>query len=179
MDRNKFLNMDIDSKINYINTELNKGLKVIDIRENLNVGEKELQRIVKNGGYKYNSKIKNYIKVTEIVSGYNNNQSVVSYKSSDVVVSNSEYEKLINAINDIQSMNDKLDEVYNWYELQNKVIEKVELRIDPNNNDTVTRSFKVYENVYKDFLELSKKHSTYKVQDLISQAIKEFVDKYK
>ena len=57
-------------------------------------------------------------------------------------------------------MNDKLDEVYNWYELQNKVVEKVELRIDPNNNDTVTRSFKVYEDVYKDFLELSKKHST-------------------
>ena len=76
-------------------------------------------------------------------------------------------------------MNDKLNEVYNWYELQNKVVEKIELRIDPNNNDTVTRSFKVYEDVYKDFLKLSKKHSTYKIQDLISQAIKEFVDKYK
>ena len=179
MDRNTFLNMNIDSKINYINNELNKGLKVIEIRESLNVGEKELQKIIKSGGYKYNSKIKNYIKITEIVNGYNNNQSVVGYKSSDIVVSNSEYEKLINTINDIQSMNDKLNEVYNWYELQNKVVEKIELRIDPNNNDTVTRSFKVYEDVYKDFLKLSKKHSTYKIQDLISQAIKEFVDKYK
>ena len=179
MDRNTFLNMNIDSKINYINNELNKGLKVIEIRESLNVGEKELQKIIKSGGYKYNSKIKNYIRVTEVVNGYNNNQSVVGYKSSDIVVSNSEYEKLINTINDIQSMNDKLNEVYNWYELQNKVVEKIELRIDPNNNDTVTRSFKVYEDVYKDFLELSKKHSTYKIQDLISQAIKEFVDKYK
>ena len=179
MDRNTFLNMDIDSKINYINNELNKGLKVIDIRESLNVGEKELQKIIKSGGYKYNSKIKNYIKITEVVNGYNNNQSVVSYKSSDIVVSNAEYEKLIKTIDDIQSMNDKLNEVYNWYELQNKVLEKIELRIDPNNNDTVTRSFKVYEDVYKDFLELSKKQSTYKVQDLISQAIKEFVNKYK
>ena len=179
MDRNTFLNMNIDSKINYINNELNKGLKVIEIRESLNVGEKELQKIIKSGGYKYNSKIKNYIRVTEVVNGYNNNQSVVGYKSSDIVVSNSEYEKLINTINDIQSMNDKLNEVYNWYELQNKVVEKIELRIDPNNNDTVTRSFKVYEDVYKDFLELSKKHSTYKIQDLISQAIKEFANKYK
>lgn len=179
MDRNIFLSMDIDSKINYINNELNKGLKVIDIRESLNVGEKELQRIIKSGGYKYNPKTKNYTRVTEIVDSYNNNQSVVGYKGSDVVVSNAEYEKLIKAIKDIQSMNDKLDEVYSWYELQNKVVEKIELRIDPNNNDMVTRSFKVYEDVYKDFLELSKKHSTYKVQDLISQAIKEFVNKYK
>ncbi|WP_057579171.1 hypothetical protein, partial [Paraclostridium sordellii] len=167
------------NQINYINNELNNGSKVIDIRERLNVSEKELQRLVKSGGYKYNAKTKNYIKVTEIVNGYNDNQNVVSYKNSDIVVPNVEYEKLIKAIKDIQSMNDKLDEVYKWYELQNNVIEKVELRIDPNNNDTVTRSFKVYDDVYKDFLELSKKHSTYKVQDLISQAIKEFVNKYK
>lgn len=179
MDRNTFLSMTIDNQINYINRELDNGSKVIDIRESLNIGEKELQRLIKNGGYKYNPKTKNYTKVTKIVNSYNDNHSVVGYKNSDIVVHNAEYEKLIKAMKDIQSMNDKLDEVYKWYELQNNVIEKIELRIDPNNNDTVTRSFKVYEDVYKDFLALSKKHSTYKVQDLISQAIKEFVNNYK
>lgn len=179
MDRNTFLSLNIDNQINYINNELKKGLKVIDIRENLNVGEKELQRLVKSGEYKYNAKTKNYIKVTEIVNGYNDNQNVVSYKNSDIVVPNVEYEKLIKAIKDIQSMNDKLDEVYSWYELQNNVVEKVELRIDSNNNDTVTRSFKIYEDIYKEFIELCDKHNTFKKQDILSQAIKEFVNKYK
>ncbi|EPZ61891.1 hypothetical protein H476_3516, partial [[Clostridium] sordellii VPI 9048] len=55
MDRNTFLNMNIDNQINYINNELNNGSKVIDIRERLNVSEKELQRLVKSGGYKYNA----------------------------------------------------------------------------------------------------------------------------
>ena len=55
-----------------------------------------------------------------------------------------------------------------------------QLKIDPNNNNTVTRSFKVYEDIYKEFMELSKeKYKTYKMQDLISQAIKEFCNKYK
>ena len=177
MDKNKFLDMDIDSKVEYLNSKLNEGLTVIRIREDLNIGEKALQKLIKDGGYKYNSKTKNYIKVTEVVQGYNNNQTVVDYNNNQVVVDYAEYKAMIDTI---RNMNDRFEEMYNWYELQTKVIEKDTLRIEANDNDTVTRSFKVYKDIYEDFMELSKKkYSTYKVQDLISQAIKEFCNKYK
>ena len=177
MDKNKFLDMDIDSKVEYLNSKLNEGLTVIRIREDLNIGEKALQKLIKDGGYKYNSKTKNYIKVTEVVQGYNNNQTVVDYNNNQVVVDYAEYKDMIDTI---RNMNDWFEEMYNWYELQTKVIEKDTLRIEANDNDTVTRSFIVYKDIYEDFMELSKKkYSTYKVQDLISQAIKEFCNKYK
>lgn len=177
MDKNKFLDMNIDSQIEYLNSRLNEGLTVIRIREDLNIGEKALQKLIKDGGYKYNSKTKNYIKVTEVVQGYNDNQTVVNYNNNQVVVDYAEYKDMIDTI---RNMNDRFEEMYNWYELQTKVIEKDTLRIEANDNDTVTRSFKVYKDIYEDFMELSKKkYSTYKVQDLISQAIKEFCNKYK
>ena len=180
MDKDTFLDMDIDSKVEYLNSKLNEGLTVIRIREDLNIGEKALQKLIKDGGYKYNSKTKNYIKVTEVVQGYNDNQTVVNYNNNQVVVDYAEYKDIIDTMKNIKNMNDRFEEMYNWYELQTKVIEKDTLKIEPNDNDTVTRSFKVYKDIYEDFMELSKKkYSTYKVQDLISQAIKEFCNKYK
>lgn len=178
MDKNKFLSFDIENKVKYLNEQLDNGLTVTRIRDDLHLGEKELQRIIKNGGYKYNQKLKNYIRVTEVVN-YQNSEVVVGYKSSDIVVNNDEYQNLINSIKQIQSMSSKLEEVYQWYELQNNIIEKEQLRIETNTSDTVTRSFKVYEDVYAEFTKLCKTYNTYKVQDLISQALKEFCNKYK
>lgn len=180
MDKNKFLDMNIDSQIEYLNSRLDEGLTVTRIREDLSIGEKALQKLIKDGGYKYNSKTKNYIKVTEVVQGYNDNQKVVNYNNNQVVVDYAEYKNIIDTMKNIKNMNDKLEEMYNWYELQTKVIEKDTLRIEANDNDTVTRSFKVYKDIYKEFMELSKeKYKTYKMQDLISHAIKEFCNKYK
>ena len=179
MDKNIFLKLDVDDKIAYLNEQLNSGLTVTRIREDLYIGEKELQRIIREGGYKYNQKLRNYVRVTELISNYKSNQEVVNYKDNDIVVKNTDYQKLIESIKQVQLMNDKLEEVYKWYELQNNIIEKEQLKIEPNSNSTVTRSFKVYEDVYNDFTNLCKTHNTYKVQDIVSQALKEFCNKYK
>ncbi len=179
MDKDTLLSMDIDSHIEYLNSRLNEGLTVAAIRKELGIGKERHQRIISKGNYEYNTKTKNYTKVTEVV-GDNYNQKVVGDISNQVVVPGAEYKKLIDTMKNLKNMNDKLEEMYSWYELQTKVVERDTLRIEPNNHDTVTRSFKVYKDIYEDFMELSKKkYSTYKVQDLISQAIKEFCNKYK
>ena len=167
--------------INYINKKLSEGLTVTQVRTELGMSDKTFRKKIKELGYKYNNKSKNYTKVTEVVN-YQSSEIVAqgeNYNNNQLVVSNAEYEKFINTLNNINVMNEKLEEVYKWYELQNNVIEKATLNIEPNNNDTVTRSFKVYEDVYKEFTQLCKNNSTYKVQDLLSQALKEFCNKYK
>lgn len=189
MDKDTLLSMDIDSHIEYLNSRLNEGLTVAAIRKELGIGKERHQRIISKGNYEYNTKTKNYIKVTEVVQGDKSNQTVVSDNynqkvvgdiSNQVVVPGAEYKKLIDTMKNLKNMNDKLEEMYSWYELQTKVVERDTLRIEPNNNDTVTRSFKVYKDIYEDFMKLSKeKYSTYKMQDLISHAIREFCDKYK
>lgn len=188
MDKDTLLSMDIDSHIEYLNSRLNEGLTVAAIRKELGIGKERHQRIISKGNYEYNTKTKNYTKVTEVVGDKSNqtvvsdnyNQKVAGDISNQVVVPGAEYKKLIDTMKNLKNMNDKLEEMYSWYELQTKVVERDTLRIEPNNHDTVTRSFKVYEDIYKEFMDLSKgKYNTYKMQDLISHAIREFCDKYK
>ena len=45
--------------------------------------------------------------------------------------------------------------------------------------DTVTRAYRMYEDVQKDFKIFCKKHSEYKVQDIVSTALVEFMNKRK
>ncbi|QEZ70865.1 hypothetical protein D4A35_18215 (plasmid) [Paraclostridium bifermentans] len=47
--------------ITYLNDKLNEGQTVIRIREDLGIGEKKLQKIIKESGYKYNQKLRKYV----------------------------------------------------------------------------------------------------------------------
>ena len=52
MIKKEFLELDIDKKIEYLNKKLSEGQTVIRIREDLGIGEKSLQKIIRENGYK-------------------------------------------------------------------------------------------------------------------------------
>lgn len=62
MNKDTFLSLNIDKQIHYLNLKLNEGQTVIRIREDLEIGEKKLQKIIKSSGYKYDQRLKQYIK---------------------------------------------------------------------------------------------------------------------
>lgn len=188
MNKEEFNKLDITSKIEYFNEKLNEGLTVTEIRKGLEIGESKWQNEAKANGYKYDQKTKNYRKVTEIIqfsNGSDDSNSLVvnagvGYKDNlHVVVAGEEYKKVIKELQDIKSMYSKFEQMYNWYELQQQVVEKEQLRIEANDNEIVTRSFKIYGDVYKEFMDFTKEHKEYRVQDIVSQALKELVTKYK
>lgn len=74
----------------------------------------------------------------------------------------------------------KLNEMYEWYKLESskKVVATESLKIDDFKGDIVVRSYKLYETIQKDFTDFCKANNKYKVQDILSQAIKEFLEKY-
>lgn len=217
MDKHDFNELSIESKIDYFNTKLNEGKTVTMIRKDIGIGEKSWQKEVKHNGYKFDIKLKNYIKVTEVTQTINSNDksnSLVANESIslgdkgnslvvnenvsvddksnplvvnndigyednlNVVVTNEEYKRVIKELHDIKSMYSKFEDMYQWYELQKQVVEKDQLRIEANDSEIITRSFKVYGDVYKDFMEFCKDHKEYKVQQLVSLALKELVQKY-
>ena len=45
--------------------------------------------------------------------------------------------------------------------------------------EAVSRAYKFYPDVQKDFIDFCKKHKQYKSQDIICQALKEFMESYK
>lgn len=195
-------------QINYLNTMLNRGLSVKEIRDSLGVGEKKLQKHLKSINYKYDQKIKNYILVTKVSSGviegsekifnYNNNQLVVKDKTkaninpveddrvNPLPVEFTDYDKLINMVNTYESMSkrmeqmDKYEEMLQWYELQKSVIDVTppKLEIPPTDAEPVTRSFKIYPDVNEAFKKFCSKNDNYKVQDIISFAIRNFLERY-
>ncbi|MGM9532201.1 hypothetical protein [Intestinibacter sp.] len=54
---------DIDEIVNFLNKGLSEGKKVIDLRDELNIGEKKLQKKLRENNYKFNSKERQYIKL--------------------------------------------------------------------------------------------------------------------
>ena len=66
MEKDIFLNLSIEEQVEYLNKKLEEGQTVIRIREDLRIGEKTLQRIIKSNGYRYNQKLRKYICNTEV-----------------------------------------------------------------------------------------------------------------
>ena len=125
--------------------------------------------------------------------GGTGNQKTRKYESSSVVIrekdktettKNKEVDnvvllKLINEINEMKKINTKVVEMYEWYELQKNTIEPTRLTIEPRDNSEVTvKSYKVYSTTENNFQKFCKKNKHLKVQDLISKALDEFIERY-
>ena len=64
MNKTEFSKLNTADKVKYLNERLSEGQTVKRIREDLNISEKKLQNQIRKGRYKYNQKLKQYIKVT-------------------------------------------------------------------------------------------------------------------
>jgi len=85
--------------------------------------------------------------------------------------------KLLNLAN----ISDDLEEMLKHYKAKIKnVIEvpKIEINKKKAAGNVITRSFRIYEGVLKDFLKFAEKHDQFTIQDLLSQAVIEFIDHY-
>jgi len=82
---------------------------------------------------------------------------------------------------EVAALKGKIQEVINWYEAKHKnVIETPELKMDKKHftGEIVVKSYRLHSDIVKRFDSFANKHNQYKMQDLISQALLEFVEKY-
>lgn len=182
------LNIPIDKLINYINNQLNQGLKMDQVRKNINIGQKRLQKYVKQNNYKYCNKTKNYIYVGAVdpidpVINSSNTKVLQQPQNSPQgqIFQPQDYNKLLTIITEYEDLKDQLKQVYTWYTKEKDIIdiEIPELKILPNDSKLINKSFKIYEDVLKEFLTFCKDHNNFKMQDLTTQALKEFIEKYR
>lgn len=164
----------IEDVVEFLNDGLFNGYKVSELRTILELGEKTLQKKLKENSYKFDQKSKSYRLITDTKND----------NTTDVVIQN-DYNlttEMINAITKMNDMSSKFDQMYDWYEMQtNETIIDItipELKIKPNNNITVTRSMRLYLDTYERFSEFTKANKDKRVQDILDTAIREFLDKY-
>lgn len=184
MTKEEFLELDIDKKIEYLNKKLSEGQTVIRIREDLGIGEKSLQKIIRENGYKYFQKEKRYYKENTNVLQKNivNENYNLDSKDPTIVLQNYKDDllEIVQAKKDIFEVINAFKENL-YYKDNTNVIEVVasnEIQIKDFNSDAKVTSFRVYGETLTKWKEFCSKHKKYNNQDLVSMALEEYMKKY-
>ena len=191
MNKTEFNNLDVLEQIEYINKNLLEGNTLTNVCKNIGIGRSTIRDRFKKVSYEYNKNINQYESIVEIIEA----ETVAPAGASELIkedvkpviqqssnlVAGTDNEILTSLINNYDDMNNKLNEMYNWYKLQssNKVVQTEKFKVDDFEGDIVVRSYKLYEPIQREFLEFCKKNNKYKVQDILSQFIKEGLEKYR
>ncbi|MBU5337489.1 hypothetical protein [Intestinibacter bartlettii] len=175
----------IDLNIDEINKMLEEGKSVKEIREKLGIGEKAYQKQIKELGYRYLQKTKKYVKAPPKRKDYSNNTEVINKNEiKDLnIVSDIDIKKAADLINNY----DNIKELLKWFknrenrEYDNNIIEVIKdnrIEIDIDTDETKRTTILVNKKIYDDFNKFCQKHKEYDKKDLLSMALKEYMQKY-
>ena len=185
MDKDTFNKLDTMDQIEFVNKKLKEGYSLSKLdNENIISSRKTVSNRFKKVGYELNKETNQYENTIEIVKPEAKEiitTNTQKQESSNLVVLGDQVNNkaLEQIILNYADMNNKLNEVYDWYQKSsNNVVIEDKLEIDDFEGKVVVRSYKLYESIQKEFAEFCAS-SKYRVQDIVSQAFKEFLDKYK
>ena len=169
--------------INNINDLLRKGKTVKEIRELLGYSEKKFQKEIKSLGYKFDQKIKQYIN-SDIVKVSNSNSNTLC----TTICNTSPITEIINK-SDKENLNfigeniETLKGMLMYYKCNkesntNNTGIVIDLIDDKHKDNGKPKSVRVNYFIWEEWKEFTSKNS-FSSKDLISMALKEYMDKYK
>lgn len=166
--------------IDQVNKYLKEGNSVVEIRKKLGIGEKLFQKQIKQLGYKYNQKIKQY---EPLGDDYFDNTKVINY-DSDIVINKKDFDLDVGKMAGLIDSYDDIKQVLDWFksrEYDNSIIEvipnnKIEINIDTEESKRTT--ILVNSQIYNEFNQFCNRHKEFDKKDLISMALKEYMQKY-
>ena len=164
--------MDNIELINSINIKLKEGHTVIRIREDLGIGEKALQKIVKSSGYKYNPKLKQYTPIenkNEMVVLDNTTSSLPKEQVKILDYLGENFDLLVEFMEKYKSTTQTTTESTTSYITIDLVDDK---HLNPK-----PKSIRINEFIYRDWQKFCDKQP-YSKMDLISMALKMYMEKY-
>ena len=175
MNKIQFNSLETIDQIQYINKKLIEGNTVTKVCEAIGIGRSTIRDRFKKVGYEYNKSTNQYESIIEIMESVepvtptgvtepiNEDIEPIIQESSNLVVG-TDSQILTSLINNYDDMNNKLNEMYNWYKLQssNKVVQAEKFKVDDFEGEIVVRSYKLYEPIQKEFLDFCKKNNKYK-----------------
>ena len=173
MTNEEFIKLDNIDKINYINSELKAGKRVPQVRASIGVSEEYIQKFMKENNYKYNQKLKQYIPTTE-------STTEATTKPLEVSVVEANTNTLDYLSNNIDILMDMIDR----YKATTKTTTEsttnyitIDL-VDDKHLKPKPKSIRINEFIYQEWQEFCDKQH-YSKMDLISMALKEYMEKYK
>lgn len=192
MIKGEFDSLKIEEQITCINSKLKEGLSLTKLCKNIGIARSTISGRFKRNGYILDKNDNIYKSITEVHSDntlksnievyestpdeFKQNNNSISPKKEDFMQLLTAKDKLLDLVNMHTDLNDMLED----YRLNKKIIDIPEFKVqsDRFKGELKPKTFKVYESVLNDFLDFAKVQD-YKTQDIISQALVEFLDRYK
>lgn len=182
MDKLEFNQLELQEQVQYINDQLVLGLSVTKVCETIGIDRSTVRKRFKKGGYTFNKDLNLYEgdilngeDVKEIAHTPNKKPQKVRTIADDMIALGDRVRALEKQMRALENKVDN-QEINTGNTTNANTIELELLEFDA---DTVTRAYRLYEDVQKEFKIFCKKHSEYKVQDIISTALVEFMNKRK
>ena len=181
MNKEQFNNLDFMEKIEYLNNKLKEGQTVIRIREDIGIGEKALPREIKANGYRYNNKERQYIPTTETTTKSTTEVLPTIVEDKTTIVVPKQQQQILGYLeNNFEVLQEFLEKYKSTTTsttetTTNHIIINL---VDDKHLNPKPKSIRINEFVYQDWKAFCEtKH--YSKQDLISMALKEYMEKYK
>lgn len=181
MNKDQFNNLDFMEKIEYLNNKLKEGQTVIRIREDMGIGEKALQREIKANGYKYNNKERQYMPTTKTTTKTTTEILPTIVVDENTFVVPKQQQQILGYL---ENNFEVLQEFLEKYKSTTKATTETTTNhivinlVDDKHLNPKPKSIRINEFIYQDWQKFcDTKH--YSKQDLISMALKEYMEKYK
>lgn len=190
MTSEQFKDLDIEQQVTYVNELLQQGDSVDNIRVTLKVGKNYIANTFKKYGYTLNRNINQYVSsndvatnTTNVATESNDKSLKKSIKVNNTNTSDDKQKALESQIKDLQKqidmINNRLDKSTIDTSVATETTSILHSSIDSyDTKDTKNRNYRIYNEIQEEFTTFCKEHRQYKVQDIISSAIKEYLDKY-
>lgn len=195
MNKEKFNKLEIINQIQYINNALEKNKSITSVCEEIGVGRSTIRDRFKKANYSYSKELKQYIynkDITDVLQSDINlkNRCDTSVKKEEDNCSTPVIQK--DAVTEIVTKSDEeirnnLLDLVNNYDVLKDIIElhrrntsvvKQQIVIDLEDAESKLATLRVNSKVLDQFKDFCSKHKEYKKVDLLSQAIKNFVENY-
>ncbi len=194
----EFNKLSIDKQVQFINTELekDKNISVTKLCKKFGLNKSTIISRFTKDDYKYSVAAREYIKDTKVIQNDNKsiNKDIIQNNSKSIstnkIVENNdlmEMQELKGRLTDLKELLDlkgQLKEIIQHYNKSKNIVDvpkPIELKIDKDkfHGELKGRFIKVYQNVNDYWIKFCKNNSQFKMQDLYSIALLEFMEKYK
>lgn len=163
-------------------TTLLKSNGINTVAKQLKMKKADIHKFLKDNGLVYQDNevkpiedIKNEVAITKVIQMYKHSDN----KPSESVIQKYNKDIDINALKELITLIEPIKEVIQAYNDSKNIIEIEKAQLNPPNITEVKQKiFKIDIDIIKRWDKFVAEHKEYKVQSLISLALKEFLDKY-
>ncbi len=195
MNKEKFNKLEILDQIQYINKELKNNKSITSVCKEIEVGRSTIRDRFKRANYRYSKELNEYVDnncitnvsqlnadtnnrcITSVKKEENNSSTPVTQKDTLTEIVTKSDEEIRNNLLDLVNNYDVLKDIIELHRRNTSVV-KQQIVIDLEDAESKLATLRVNSKVLDQFKDFCSKHKEYKKVDLLSQAIKNFIENY-